>query len=118
MDRMTGKEREAAVAIIMAETDAFPSKAAARRWLKAVEDMAIELHALYDSACSTNLGPAGNATRASRTGSTERSLKRMFAIAGLGLYLNGDSRGNPVGILTPKTDRFNTMGGREAGWRL
>lgn len=118
MDRMTTKERALTVEIVRAETDAFPSKAAADRWVRSAERMAIDLHALYEGACSTDLGPAGNATRQSRTQSLESSLKSTFAKVGLGLYLNGDPRGNPVGIHTPKTGRYNTMGGAEAGWRL
>ena len=115
---MTRKEQRETVDIIRLETDAFPSKASAMRWLGGVLGMASELHHIYEGECSTDLGTAGNATRASRIRSLESSLRSMFAKVGLGLYLNGDPRGNPVGILTPKTGRYNTMGGREDGWRL
>lgn len=118
MDRMTDKERHEVVEIVRAESTRFPSKAAALRWVASVERAAIELHRLYEGQCSTDLGPAGNATRDSRVRSLESQLRHSFASYGLGLYLNGDPRGNPVGILTPKTGRYNTMGGAEAGWRL
>lgn len=120
MERMTGKEREQALEVILAEAreGAFPSKAAGRRWLVSIEGMAIELHSLYEGQCSVDLGATGNATRDSRARSTDGAIKHAFASAGLGLYLNGDPRGNPVGILTPKTGRYNTMGGAECGWRL
>ena len=34
-----------------------------------------------------------------------------------GLYVNGDPRGCPFGILS-KSERYNGMGGKECGWRF
>lgn len=121
MERMSRKERFTALEIINAETDHFvmaKGRNPAGRWLSQVERIGAELHRLYEGECSVDLGTAGNATRRSRAESLERELRSLFAKAGLGLYLNSDPRGNPVGILTPKTGRYNTMGGAEDGWRL
>lgn len=83
-----------------------------------------QLHALYERQCNGHQKPNGDWDEEAsnrddaREEKLEARLRKLFADAGLGLYLNGDPRGNPVGILTPKTGRYNTMGGAEAGWRL
>lgn len=119
MDNLTTKEREEVLTIIRAESDCvWTDQSAMCAWLADVETAARKLHKLYESACSDDLGSKGNAAREVQTRELEERLTRAFALAGLGLYLNGDPRGNPVGILTPKTGRYNTMGGAEAGWRL
>lgn len=120
MERMNAKERDDALAIIREETGYFATSAAgnARSWLSGVEGMALRLHSLYVGMCSEDLGAKQNALRERLTADLERKVRDEFGRVGLGLYLNSDPRGNPVGILTPKTGRYNTMGGAEAGWRL
>lgn len=124
MERMTVEERREVVAIILAEGSLVDTGAGASPqerasdWLRGVEAKALRLHNLYEGACSKDLGARGNALRETLTADLERSLRADFEKAGLGLYLNSDPRGNPVGILTPKTGRYNTMGGAECGWRL
>jgi hypothetical protein len=121
MDKLTAEERAEVIKIILAEApesslvggdlgDARKINA----WLDAVEARAMELHRRYTDACNRPL----IAYEESRIQFVEDFMRGTFARVGLGLYLNGDPRGNPVGILTPKSGRFNTMGGAEAGWRL
>ena len=86
----------------------------AQQWLDAVERRARELHRRYVDKCNRPLTP----DEESRIEQLEGFMRETFKGMGLGLYLNEDPRGNPVGILTPKTGRYNTMGGRECGWRL
>lgn len=117
MERLTKAERAKAVEIIMAE-GALKSVWHAQRWLTPVLTRAHRLHELYESECTDDLGTSGNLNRQSKIRQLEGILKARFKEAGLGLYLNGDPRGNPVGILTPKTGLYNTMGGRSDGWRL
>ena len=117
MDRLTREERKSALEVIMAE-GSLKSLWHAQRWLTPVLTRAHRLHELYESECTDDLGTVGNLNRQSKIRQLEGILKARFKEAGLGLYLNGDPRGNPVGILTPKTGRFNTMGGAEDGWRL
>ena len=119
MDMLTAKERREALEVIRAESECiWTNQAAMSVWLEDVESAARRLHKLYESACSDDLGTEGNADRNGRIKELEERLERAFKLAGLGLYLNGDPRGNPVGILTPKTGKYNTWGGAEAGWRL
>jgi hypothetical protein len=114
MDRLTPEERADALAIIRAESDRALSQEAAEAFLNAVIGRAVRLHRLYETACNREL----NKREAREVEEIEGVLRDDFRTHGLGLYLNGDPRGNPVGILTPKTGRHNTMGGREDGWRL
>lgn len=121
MNRMTPAELNEAAGIVMAESrpGAFATPESARAWLRTtVEDRARRLHEFYVGMCSVDLGAKGNECRLQLARDLEAELRSMFAERGLGLYLNPDPRGNPVGILTPATGRYNTMGGREAGWRL
>lgn len=115
MERMTPKEFEDALAVVLAEAEGdYTTPSLARAWLEAVEPRARELHSRYTDQCNRPLRP----DEESRIAQVEGFMRDTFKRAGLGLYLNGDPRGNPVGILTPKTGRYNTMGGRECGWRL
>lgn len=120
MERMTVSERQEAVQIILAESNLVDTGAGASpqeqvsNWLTQVELNARVLHRLYKRACSEPLTPA----QEKQVADYEAWFRAAFARLGLGLYLNGDPRGNPVGVLTPKTGRCNTMGGAEAGWRL
>jgi len=114
MDRLTPDERVDALAIIRAESDRGLGLEAAEAFLQGVIGRAVRLHRLYETACNRDL----NKREAREVEEIEAVLRDDFKAHGLGLYLNGDPRGNPVGILTPKTGRFNTMGGREDGWRL
>lgn len=110
------QEHAEEVRLVLAECDLTPREA--ERFLATTHTLAKQLHALYESQCNDDLGTVGNANRDSQVRALEGRLRAHFRAAGLGLYLNGDPRGNPVGILTPKTGRYNTMGGHEAGWRL
>jgi len=114
MDRLTTEERAKAVAVIMDEATPPIAPDRARRYLSQLEGMAIRMHRLNERMCNEDLGELGE-----RLWSTlAKEIRACAADIGLGVYINGDPRGNPVGILTPKTGRFNTMGGREDGWRL
>lgn len=121
MNRMTPAELSEAAGIVMAESrpGAFATPESARAWLHSeVQPRALRLHSLYEGMCSVDLGAKGNDLRQRLSDQLERELYSLFAERGLDLYLNPDPRGNPVGIMTPATGRYNTMGGREAGWRL
>lgn len=123
MQRMTKKERWEAANVAFAE-GRFGSLDQANDWLTLVEAAARKLHAIYVRQCN-GYGPRHYAypdraeARDAKAETNERLfLKATFRDHGLGLYLNDDPRGNPVGILTPKTGKYNTMGGAECGWRL
>jgi hypothetical protein len=113
MDDLTTKERDDALRVIFEEAPHLPASEAAA-FLDAVLSLAKRLHRLYEAECNAPMSPAQRNALASY----EAQLRAHFDGAKLGLYLNGDPRGNPVGILTPKSGRYNTMGGREVGWRL
>lgn len=113
MDRLTDREwREASV--IAFDEGTFASIDQAATWVRQVEGYARELHGLYVRECNTG----GGSRTSTRIDTLEGQLREAFKAHDLGLYLNGDPRGNPVGILTPKTGKSNTMGGASAGWRL
>ena len=114
MDYLTGKERAEVVEIIIAEGREGITIREAEEWLEAVERRARELHRRYTDQCNRPLSP----DEETRIETLEGFMRGTFRHMGLGLYLNSDPRGNPVGILTPKTGKYNTMGGREDGWRL
>lgn len=115
MERMTFEERQEAVAVALAETtNPGVTHGAAELFIDAVERIAMRLHKLYEAECNR---PLTSGERAD-IDIAEQRLRDMFSVHGLGLFLNSDPRGNPVGIKTPKTGRYNTMGGAEGGWRL
>jgi hypothetical protein len=122
--KMTQRERREAVGVVMAEASREISEARALEWLDGVEAAARTLHRVYVRRCNGYSGrdyayPEQIRARDNRMADRELDyLRQVFGELGLGLYLNGDPRGNPVGILTPKTGKFNTWGGAEAGWRL
>jgi len=124
MQKMTPKERAQAVEIIMAEGRYGMTKTEAARYLATMTATGATLHRVYERQCNGHQKPNGDWDEAASNADDrleeklEARLREVFKVAGLGLYLNGDPRGNPVGILTPKTGRYNTMGGREDGWRL
>lgn len=61
-------------------------------------------------------------------GLTERQQKRRASLGrkaqqiadryGLRLMLGGDARGSQIHVLTPRTGRYNTLGGVGEGWAL
>lgn len=114
--RMTAEECREAARVCVEESACFPGGIAqATRWLRdCVEPYCLRLHNIYERACNEDLGELGERL----TRQLESEVRCAFIDKGLGLYLNSDPRGNPVGILTPKTGRYNTAGGRGAGWRL
>lgn len=114
MDRLSKVERLRALSVILDEGAPDLTGETAAKFLTAVETAAIHLHELYIKQCNEPM----TAQQVGHIGDIEETLRQAFAAYGLGLYLNRDPRGNPVGILTPKTGKFNTLGGREAGWRL
>lgn len=124
MERMTAVERQDALNVILAEgRDGITEREADRLLLAAVR-IAGKLHRIYERQCNGHQTWDGKHDEAAAQRDeadeekAEAQLRQLFAQAGLGLYLNADPRGNPVGIHTPKTGRYNTMGGRECGWRL
>jgi hypothetical protein len=86
----------------------------ALNFLETVRGLAERLYRSYEARCNRSF----TGSDCDREANIEKAIKAHFDRARLGLYLNGDPRGNPVGILTPKTGKYNTMGGAEAGWRL
>ncbi len=44
-----------------------------------------------------------------------RQLARVF---GVNIQIDGDPRGLTLKLKTPKTGRYNTLGGRETGWGI
>lgn len=105
---------EECLGVVLAEAPEDTLRVTVGRWLVNIDTKARELHRLYEKACNEPLTRRDE----ERTDELETAIKAAFKALGLGLYLNGDPRGNPVGILTPKTGRFNTMGGSSVGWRL
>jgi len=83
-----------------------------------------ELHAIYERQCNGHQTRDGRWDEAAAARDDAREdelterLGKLFKAHGLGLYLNGDPRGAPIGVLTPKTQAYNTWGGAECGWRL
>lgn len=124
MERMTKAERAQAVEVILQEGREGLTYVRATFLLASMTAIGGTLHRLYERQCNGHQKPNGDwdedAARADDAleERLEERLRKVFAEAGLGLYLNGDPRGNPVGILTPKTGKYNTRGGREVGWRL
>lgn len=125
MKRLNAKEMAQAVDIVLAESNGtFRSREDAESWLVWVHKSARILHGIYTRQCNgysprQYAHPARAESRDAKSECREvEFLKESFRDRGLSLYLNGDPRGNPVGILTPKTGRYNTMGGAECGWRL
>lgn len=125
MTPMTPDERWDAVKIVMDEASPpFGSPDQAADWLAQVEHSARLLHRIYVRQCN-GYSPRQYAYPERAEARDERDARRletalraMFEERALGLYLNADPRGNPVGIHTPRTGRYNTMGGAECGWRL
>lgn len=113
MDKLTPSERFNAASIAFDE-GAFGSMDQAASFISLAESHAKALHTLYTRECNRQLTER-ETTAIERH---ESALKHAFELHRVGLYLNTDPRGNPVGILTPKTGKYNTMGGAEAGWRL
>lgn len=113
MNHMTRDDIWQAASVAFAE-GAFGSMDQAKTWVLRTLRDANELHRLHTKACNEPL----TSTDQTRVSAFERQIAADFKNHGLGLYLNRDPRGNPVGILTPKTGRYNTMGGAECGWRL
>lgn len=123
MERMKPSERNTA-AHVAVEEGSFASFSEAVNFVNLAEDLAAKLHRIYERQCNGHQTPSGEWDEAAaqrdeaREEALEARLRKEFKAHGLGLYLQGDPRGNPVGILTPKTGKYNTMGGRECGWRL
>ena len=113
----TQAELKADLAVIRAEAAFEISESAALAWRHDVLKLAHILHRSYLRRCNgPEITPGSVAAR--REVDTEAALRSAFDRLGLGLYLQSDPRGNPVGILTPTTGRYNTMGDAECGWRL
>lgn len=121
---MNRKELWAAASVAMEEGAAFASMDQAVSWILDVEREAKRLHRVYVRQCN-GYSPREYAYPKRAEASDNRKadnslgyLRETFKDHGLRLYLNTDPRGNPVGIHTPKSGRYNTMGGAECGWRL
>lgn len=113
MNKLTHSERFQAARVAFDE-GRFGSMDQAADWVCQAERLAAPLHDLYTIGCNREL------TAIERRAMTryEVALADHFKHHNLGLYLNQDPRGNPVGIHTPETGKFNTLGGAEDGWRL
>ena len=104
--------------------EAACSRTRAVEFVREAERLGARLHAIYERQCNGHQTwdfqwdeeAAKRDDRREET--TEQRVRDLFARTGVGLYLQSDPRGNPIGILTPKTGRYNTMGGKECGWRL
>lgn len=118
------KDRQQEIDVFLAEAKPGTTNAAASAALVWIHKIGRELHRIYERQCNGHQKPNGDWDEEAakrdemREEALEAELRSLFSSFGLGLYLNGDPRGNPVGILTPKTGRYNTMGGAECGWRL
>lgn len=116
------QEHAEEVRVVLGECALTPREA--ESFLASAHVIGRQLHAIYERQCNGHQKPNGDwdeeaaARDDGREEKLEACLRKLFKDAGLGLYLNTDPRGNPVGILTHKTGRYNTMGGRECGWRL
>jgi hypothetical protein len=120
----TREEWKNDVDVFCAEAHEGTRRSEARTAIQMIRFHARRLHAIYERQCNGHQTAAGDWDEAAanadddREEKIEKRLHAIFAQHGLGMYLNTDPRGNPVGIMTPKTGRYNTMGGRECGWRL
>lgn len=104
--------------------ETFRTDVHAKTFIRSVYGVSVELHGIYERQCKGHQTADGrwdeaaaNAEKA-REERVEKALRALFFKHGVGLYLQGDPRGHPVGFLTPKTRRYNTMGGAESGWRI
>jgi hypothetical protein len=124
MVKGNSRERAEALAVFLAEAREGTTPAGASAALSKVYKLATTLHRLYTEQCNGYQTADGRwdeeCTKRSEKQSEaiEAELRALFESHGLGLYLQSDPRGNPVGILTPRTGKYNTMGGAECGWRL
>lgn len=75
-------------------------------------NLARPLHRLYLHESNRPLRPAEK-TRIKRL---EDAIKSVAEHIGLVVHLNDDARGFAVKLATPKSEKANTMGGREDGW--
>jgi len=110
--------------IFLAEAKPGTTQEEAEKALTTIRSIGKSLHRIYERQCNGHQKPNGDWDEEAsnrddkREERLEAKLQKIFDKFELGLYLNTDPRGNPIGILTPKTGRYNTMRGKEAGWRL
>jgi hypothetical protein len=110
--------------VFIAEANRAISATEARTAVTTLKRIGKSLHRIYERQCNGHQTPAGNWDEEAakkddaREEKLEAQARALLDSYGIGLYLNADPRGNPIGILTPKSERYNTMGGRECGWRL
>jgi len=53
-----------------------------------------------------------------RADRVELQARELAARYGVAVSVQGDPRGSALHIKTPKTQRYNTLGGAESGWAL
>lgn len=106
--------RKEDLSVLFQEVDPARTTQEVLNFYEAVLGLSKRLHRLYVKACNQQL-----------TNYEEQAIEQLcvqikahFDGLGLGLYLNSDPRGNHIGIKTPKSGRYNTLGGAEAGWRI
>jgi len=71
-----------------------------------------------EDRCSFPLTDARQAAYDRADVKAEEKVRITLAPYGLAASIGGDPRGSQIHILTPRTGRANTLGGREAGWAV
>lgn len=127
MPRISKTERDNALALIFQEGHSALTAADALGFLEDVLSLGRRLEAIYLRRCN-GYGTAANnwdqndPVARARDDVAAKSLREhieaRFEGVGLSLILNTDPRGSALGIATPKTGKYNGMGGHEDGWRL
>lgn len=118
------KEHKEDIAVFLAEAREGTTQVAASTVLSRVRRRGKELHKIYERQCNGHQKPNGDWDEAAATRdelreeALETEIKALGEPFGVTFTTQGDPRGNPVSLLTPKTGRYNTMGGAESGWRL
>lgn len=121
------RERAEALQIVFLEGREGMEAVEAANFLNSVLSLARRLEAIYLRRCN-GYGTAANGwnqndpvAKAADDAAEQNiicAIRAHFDGAGLGLILNEDPRGCALGIATPKSGRFNGMGGAADGWRL
>jgi hypothetical protein len=89
-----------------------------RTFVAALQTMSTTLQRVYERACN---GYRSDVVRGVDAHTEKLVLARAeqgLRAFGMTMYVNSDPRGRALGFHTPKTGRYNTMGGREDGWRV
>ena len=71
-----------------------------------------------EDRCSFPLDEARQAAYDRADQKAEEKAAALLKPYRMGAKIGGDVRGSQIHLLTPRTGRANTMGGREAGWAV